>query len=123
MEIDAEDGGGLLEAVVEEVAGKGEGGFGEEVIAEVVVSGKPRDTAVEVGVGKGIGDAEGFQCFSRDAGNELAADAVARIASRLMERDRHSVFPQSDGEGKAGESASGYGDSFAQAADPSTGQP
>ena len=51
------------------------------------------------GVGKGFGDAKGFQGFPRDAGDELAADAVARIATRLVECDRHAVFPESDGEG------------------------
>ena len=99
MDLDAEGGGGFLEAVVEEVAGNREGGLREEIVAEVIISGKPCDAAVVPGVGEGFGDAKGFQGFLRDAGDELAADAVARIATRLVEYDRHAVFSESDGEG------------------------
>jgi hypothetical protein len=120
VEIDAEGGGGFLESVVEEVAGNCEGGLGEQVVAEVIVSGKPRDAAVVLRVGERIGDAEGFKGFRRDTGDELAADAVARIAARLVERDGDAVFPESNGEGKAGESASGDGDRFAQAGEANT---
>lgn len=115
MEIDAECRSGFLEAVVEQVAGNGEGGSRKNIVAEVIVSRKPRDAAVTVGVGEGVGDAEGFQGFLRDSGDEFAADAVARITTRLVERDCYAIDPESDGEGKTGESTSGDNDRFTQA--------
>ena len=121
VKLDAEVDGEFLEAVVEEVAGQCESGFGKDVFAQEFVAGKPGDAAVEVGIGEGFDDAEGLQCFPGNAGDELAADAVARVAARLMERDSYAVFSEGYREGKSGEPASGDGDRFTQTRDSSTG--
>lgn len=71
-------------------------------------------------VHEGIGDPKRLQCFARDTGNEFAADAVARVSARLVERDIHAVFSQGNGKRKTGEAASVDGDRFAQTRDANT---
>lgn len=49
-----------------------------------------------------MGDSELLQCLITYAAEEFPADPVARVTSRLMERDRNTPFPEGDPEGEAG---------------------
>lgn len=74
-------------------------------------------------IGEGFRDSQALQGVRRDAGDEFAADPVARIRSRLVEGHGEAVIPEGNGEGEPAEPASDDRDRFRQAMETITASP
>ena len=91
------------EAGVEGVAAEAEGGRGENLNADEFFVVKPSDVAVVEGVGEKRREAEAGDGGGGEAGDEIAADAVARIAAGFEKGDGDAGTAEGEAEGEAGE--------------------
>ena len=87
------------------MAAEGVGGLGEGLVTEGFLAQKPSDLAVETGVGEEGREVEAVDGGRGKAGDEFAADAVARVGAGFHEGNGNVFAAQGESERKTGEAA------------------
>ena len=87
------------------MAAEAERGRGQSLAEHALFTIKPGDLAMRERIGERRADPEPRDGGGRQAGDELAAHAMARIIARLEKADGNVVPPQCEPEGEPGEAA------------------